>query len=248
VSKSRTCLSRRANPAEIGSTRKSCRDRFDRRLGGEHEHDYAGTNRLSLATIADLDPPASDAADRIRPVRPPSRAGRDVCRGPCYDHPTCKTGERRSIVLMTIDWGAAATLVAGSATTIAGVFAKARIDRQHLVAQRATDVEGDALLQLQERLGTLPDAYYGILNHAEEIVQDPKVEEGQFDEEDVYLFVYEATARRREVELLATRIADDHLRQQVVNVIALVGRPQLSRSQPRAWRCCGERLRRIPFH
>lgn len=131
-------------------------------------------------------------------------------------------GERCSMVLMTIDWGAAATLVAGSATTIAGVFAKARIDRQYLVAQRANDVERDALLQLQERLGTLPDAYYGILNHAEEIVQNPNIEQGQFDEEDVYPFVYEATGRRREVELLATRIADDHLRQQVVNVIALI--------------------------
>jgi hypothetical protein len=84
------------------------------------------------------------------------------------------------------------------------------------------DVEGDALLQLQERLGTLPDVYYGILNHAEEIVQNPNIKQGQFDEEDVYPFVYEATARRREVELLASWIADDHLRQQVVNVIALI--------------------------
>jgi hypothetical protein len=55
-----------------------------------------------------------------------------------------------------------------------------------------------------------------------EIVQNPHIEQGQFDEEDVYPFVYEATSHRREVELLASRIADDDLRQQVVSVIALI--------------------------
>lgn len=123
---------------------------------------------------------------------------------------------------MAFDWSTAATLAAGSVTTIAGALVQARADRQRLVAQRSAEVEGEALLTLQERLGALPDAYYGILRHAEGLVENPSIDHAQFDETDVYPFVHNATAPRREAEMLATRIGDDRLRHKVVGSIALI--------------------------
>lgn len=123
---------------------------------------------------------------------------------------------------MAIDWSTAATLAAGSVTTIAGALVQARADRQRLVAQRSAEVEGEALLTLQAHLSALPAAYHGILRHAEELVEDPGIDQASFDETDVYPFVYDATAPRREAEMLATRIGDDPLRHKVLGTIALI--------------------------
>jgi len=110
-------------------------------------------------------------------------------------------------------------------TLVGGFLASQRIerrrerhDRNRIVLQRATDVEGEALLELQERLPELQVEWVDLLDRWARFVDQG----GELDPEDAYEASVKAARPWLRARLLATRIEDDALRGRVEATIELV--------------------------
>jgi hypothetical protein len=109
------------------------------------------------------------------------------------------------------------TLVLGYAGSQFGDRLRERHERERIVLQRAADVEGEALLELQDLLIDLPDKWLDNLHrwHRHEM------ERGELDPDDAYDEAVKWGQPWQRATKLASRISDDALRTTVQATIEL---------------------------
>jgi hypothetical protein len=109
------------------------------------------------------------------------------------------------------------TLVLGYAGSQFNDRHRERHEREQVILQRAADVEGEALLALQDLLIDLPHLWVEDLNRW----HDHERERGELDPEDAYEQAVRIGRPWQRAKLLASRIMDDALRTTVQETIQL---------------------------
>ena len=111
------------------------------------------------------------------------------------------------------------TLVLGYAGSQFSDRLRERHERERIVVQRAADVEGEALIGLQDLLIDLPHEWAAILNRVDEY--DREFGRGNINEDLAYEAVVKIGRPWQRAKLLASRIMDDALRTNVEATIQL---------------------------
>jgi hypothetical protein len=111
------------------------------------------------------------------------------------------------------------TLVLGYAGAQFSDRLRERRERERIIVQRATDVEGEALLELQDLLIALPHEWVEWLNRLSDYEREHGA--GNIDPEDAYEQAVQIGRPWQRAKLLASRIMDDALRTNVQATIEL---------------------------
>lgn len=105
-----------------------------------------------------------------------------------------------------------ATLILGYLGSQYSERRKERHEREQIVLQRAADVGGEALLELQDLIIELPDKW---LDHIDRWHQYQVSHGGEMDPNDAYTEAVKIGRPYQRATLLASRIVDDTLRTKI---------------------------------